>query len=263
MCIALLLDCAQAGGQALLDSVRVQQAARDWDSEGVAEGLQAIRKTLLDLCFTIKDHQKKADAKHIASDSVDSRRLLSAFLQLSQEEGCDSALQPSGVFAAVGALLGIQAPLQGRGATTVSSAGPGGNTKFSSVLYRAQEDAAASKTPVQDYRGTNVPGYIAAVVAGPSVAGFAQHCWEALEGASSGDCPFVGAREYAVLEAFDKCALSLSELYERLSEMHAHFLCPVVVADEKAPPSSTLLEPPVHLPFLRNSKANAGPSNDE
>jgi hypothetical protein len=31
---------------------------------------------------------------------------------------------------------------------------------------------------------------------GPSIASFAKHCWEALEGYASGSCPFVGTDEY-------------------------------------------------------------------
>lgn len=247
----------------MLDSLRVQEAARDWDSEGVAKGLQAVGQTLLDMCLTIKDHLKQADTKRIASDSVEHNRLLNVLLQLPQEDCSCSALQPSGVVAAVGALLGIQSPLQGFGASTASSVGHGDDMKLSSILHAPQKDASAPNTPVQDFRGTNVPGYIAAVIAGPSVAGFAEHCWEALEGASSGDCPFVGAREYAVLEAFDKCALSLTELYESLSQLHAHFLL-TVDADEKMTRSSALLEPPSHLLFLRStakSKVHANPSD--
>ncbi len=236
----------------MLDSVSVQEAASDWDSEGVAESLQAVRESLSALCSIAEDHLKK-DAKRVASDSADSKRLLSAILQLPQEQGCCNALQPSGIFAAVGALLGIQAPLQGLAASTAPTADLGGNMKRPVSAPSAQrKDAAAAKAPDQESGGTDVPGYIAAVVAGPSVAGFAQHCWDALEGASSGDCPFVGAREYAVLEAFDKCAFSLTELYERLAELHAHFLH-ADVGDANTTPSPTLFEPPSHLPFLRST----------
>lgn len=224
--------CPQAGGQALLDSVRVQEAARDWDSEGVAESLQAVRATLSELCLTISVHMEEAVATTPSNEHADSARLLSRILRSPQHQGCCSALQPSGIFAAVGALLGIDAPPQAPTAmSTTVSAIPG---------------------------GTNVPGYIAAVAAGPSVAGFAQHCWDALEGASSGDCPFVGAREYAVLEAFDKCASSLHEFYERLLELHARCLSGFVDPDDgtrtKSPQTATSmpLVPPLRTPFLRS-----------
>jgi hypothetical protein len=229
-----LLCWPQAGGQALLDSVRVQEAARDWDSEGVAESLQAVRATLSELCLTISDHMKEAAATTPPNEHADSVRLLNEILR--SPHGCCGALQPSGVFAAIGALLGIQASPQAPAAGS----------------------AAASAFPSG---GTNVPGYIAAVAAGPSVAGFAQHCWDALEGASSGDCPFVGTREYAVLEAFDKCASSLHELYERLSELQARFLSRAVGSDDGCPQgpeiaTSIPLAPPLRTPFLSSTLAD-------
>eukprot|EP01046_Picozoa_sp_COSAG06_P054343 COSAG06_NODE_9649_length_1851_cov_468.516553_1_plen_234_part_10 len=49
MLLGSLLAAEAAGGEALVAAVKVQQAAREWDSESVAENLHVLRTTLCEL----------------------------------------------------------------------------------------------------------------------------------------------------------------------------------------------------------------------
>ena len=64
-----------------------------------------------------------------------------------------------------------------------------------------------------------------------------------------------------MLEAFDKCASSLHELYERLSELQARFLSRAVGSDDGRPQgpeiaTSIPLAPPLRTPFLSSTLAD-------
>lgn len=179
-------------------------------------------------------------------EHASSVHLLSEILQgvSAQKDSPHNALEPSGVFAVVAALLGIQTQeLCESSMVACTRAGIPDDIKLLANLAAAEKKAAAAKALVKAFGGTNVPGCIAAIVAGPSLVGFARHCWEALEGASSGECPFVGAHEYAVLEAFDLCVLALTDLYDKFSQLHAIFVSP----HRKLPLMIS------HVPFLKGT----------
>ena len=60
-----------------------------------------------------------------------------------------------------------------------------------------------------------------------------------------------------MLEAFDKCASSLHELYEKLSELQARFLSRAVGSDGGCPQGPGIVTSiPLRTPFLRSTPAD-------
>ena len=230
--VETLLAVEQAGGDALLAAVGLQKAAKEWDSEGVAQNLKGIRATLCDQTVLIR--------QHLISHRGQQRppELLRLMLQL---PGGGSLLLPSGACVVVAALLGVHVPEPGR--TDL-----GDHTSHTKELLAATKGVAAAARAIVAATGgaPHVSGYAAAIASGPSVPGFARHCWEALEGVASGDCPFVGTREYAVLDAFDKCAVSLSDMHAAYCDLQARYSCS---AAEETPGVSSGVRR-VHVPFL-------------
>ena len=193
---------------------------------GRSTALKQVQAVLCDLALVVRERLLAPEAKAAARSEVGQR--LRRLLMLPHCAGGSEVLRPDGIFLAIAVLLGINEPEQGSEMTaaeaksTPAPAAVAGDGRWSPADFR---------------RG---------IEAGPSVAGFARHCWDALEGAASGDCPFVGTREYAVLEAYDKCALALSELHAAYGELQAHFM----PSAQAAVSGRRKKAAPKHTPFL-------------
>ena len=193
---------------------------------GRSTALKQVQAVLCDLALVVRERLLAPEAKAAARSEAGQR--LRRLLMLPHCAGGSEVLRPDGIFLAVAVLLGINEPEQGSEKTTAEA---------KSTPAPAAVAGDGRWSPADFRRG---------IEAGPSVAGFARHCWDALEGAASGDCPFVGTREYAVLEAYDKCALALSELHAAYGELQAHFMPSAQLAAGRKKKAAA----PKHTPFL-------------